>query len=111
MGFSEPHAPLDGFHVPMKRCGIVVHFTDGTESVHVLNMILEDGTERVIDRVEIDGETYVKERRCKLIETDSYSNPYEVIHVLECSVCGETCEHVNGSYPRCPNCGLRVTNG
>lgn len=58
MGFSEPHAPLDGFHVPMKRCEIVVRFDDGTESVHVLNMILEDGTERVIDRVEIDGEIY-----------------------------------------------------
>ena len=47
--------------------------------------------------------------KCKLVETDSYSNAYEVIHVLECSECGETCEHVNGSYKRCPNCGRQVS--
>ncbi len=45
---------------------------------------------------------------CELVETDSYSNANEVIHVLECSECGETCEHVNGSYPRCPHCGRAV---
>lgn len=46
---------------------------------------------------------------CKLVETESHSNAYEVIHVLECSECGETCEHVNGSYKRCPNCGRKVS--
>ena len=45
---------------------------------------------------------------CELVETDSYSNANEVIHVLECSECGRTCEHVNGSYPRCPYCGAKV---
>lgn len=45
---------------------------------------------------------------CELVETDSYSNDGEIIHVLECSECGETCEHVNGSYPRCPHCGKAV---
>jgi len=45
---------------------------------------------------------------CELVETDSYSNPHEFVHVLECSACGETCEHVNGSYPRCPHCGAKV---
>ena len=45
---------------------------------------------------------------CELIEVDSYSNANEVIHVLECSACGETCEHVNGSYPKCPHCGKSV---
>ena len=48
---------------------------------------------------------------CELVETDSYSNANEVIHVLECSECGRTCEHVNGSYPRCPHCGARVRGG
>ena len=47
---------------------------------------------------------------CELTETDSYSNANEVIHVLECSACGETCEHVNGSYPRCPHCGRKVVS-
>lgn len=45
---------------------------------------------------------------CELVETDSYSNANEFIHVLECSACGETCEHVNGSYPRCPYCGAKA---
>ena len=45
---------------------------------------------------------------CELAEVDSYSNAREVVHVLECSVCGHTCEHVNGSYPRCPHCGRSV---
>lgn len=45
---------------------------------------------------------------CELVETDCYSNSRETIHVLECSECGKTCEHVNGSYPRCPNCGRKV---
>lgn len=45
---------------------------------------------------------------CELTETASYSSANEVIHVLECSACGQTCEHVNGSYPRCPYCGRKV---
>lgn len=47
---------------------------------------------------------------CELVETDSYSNDNEIIHVLECSECGKTCEHVNGSYPRCPHCGAKVVS-
>lgn len=45
---------------------------------------------------------------CELIETESYSNKNEVIHVLECSECCKTCEHINGSYPRCPHCGRKA---
>ena len=45
---------------------------------------------------------------CELDETYTYSDAREVIHVLECSACGETCEHVNGVYPRCPHCGKAV---
>lgn len=45
---------------------------------------------------------------CELEEVESYSNANEVIHVLECSECGETCEHTNGSYPICPHCGRKV---
>lgn len=32
----------------------------------------------------------------------------ELIHVMECSVCGGTYEHVNGSYEFCPRCGRRI---
>ncbi len=32
----------------------------------------------------------------------------ELIHVMECSACGGTYEHVNGEYEYCPRCGRRV---
>ena len=31
----------------------------------------------------------------------------ELIHVMECSECGHTYEHVNGDYEFCPRCGRR----
>ena len=30
------------------------------------------------------------------------------LHVMECSECGHTYEHVNGSYEYCPRCGAKV---
>ena len=32
------------------------------------------------------------------------------IHVMECSECGGTYEHVNGDYEFCPHCGRRVVD-
>lgn len=61
----------------------------------------------VIHAWETDKE-YKAVETCELVEVDSYSNANEVIHVLECSACGQTCEHVNGSYPKCPHCGRSV---
>lgn len=58
----------------------------------------------------IGGVVYVPERgECQLVETDCYSSN-EIVHYLECSVCGETCEHVNGSYPKCPHCGRKAVS-
>ena len=31
-----------------------------------------------------------------------------LIHVMECSACGGTYEHVNGGYEFCPRCGRKV---
>lgn len=31
----------------------------------------------------------------------------ELIHVMECSECGHTYEHVNGDYEFCPRCGKK----
>lgn len=31
----------------------------------------------------------------------------EFIHVMECSECGHTYEHVNGDYEFCPRCGRK----
>lgn len=33
------------------------------------------------------------------------------IHVMECSECGRTYEHVNGDYEYCPHCGAEVVDG
>lgn len=33
------------------------------------------------------------------------------VHVMECSECGHTYEHVNGGYEYCPRCGRRVKEG
>lgn len=32
------------------------------------------------------------------------------IHVMECSKCGRTYEHVNGNYEFCPRCGRKVVD-
>ena len=32
------------------------------------------------------------------------------VHVMECSECGRTYEHVNGTYEFCPHCGRRVVD-
>ena len=34
----------------------------------------------------------------------------DLIHVMECSACGGTYEHVNGSYEFCPRCGRKVVD-
>ena len=61
----------------------------------------------------------VSERTCRAEETERidtrcYGDPHggEVyhIHVMECSACGRTFEHVNGGYEFCPRCGARVVD-
>lgn len=37
-----------------------------------------------------------------------YFDKHFTIHVMECSECGHTYEHVNGGYEYCPHCGRRV---
>jgi hypothetical protein len=34
--------------------------------------------------------------------------PYITVHVMECSECGGTYEHVNGGYEFCPRCGRQI---
>lgn len=33
------------------------------------------------------------------------------VHVMECTACGGTYEHVNGGYEFCPRCGRRLEVG
>ena len=37
-----------------------------------------------------------------------YFDKHFTIHVMECSECEHTYEHVNGDYEFCPHCGRRV---
>lgn len=42
------------------------------------------------------------------VRADSGDFDVDYIHVMECSACGGTYEHVNGSYEFCPRCGKVV---
>jgi len=44
------------------------------------------------------------------VRADSDDINVGYIHVMECSVCGGTYEHVNGSYEFCPRCGRKLVS-
>ena len=44
---------------------------------------------------------------CVCNASDHYGAAYH-IHVMECSKCGRTYEHVFGDYEHCPHCGRRI---
>ena len=54
--------------------------------------------------------TTVDETEC--IDARCYGDPhggeFYHIHVMECSACGRTYEHVNGDYEYCPHCRARI---
>lgn len=68
----------------------------------------------------VDGERYVPESgTCTADETETWECVCDgmghygkrlTVHVMECSECGHTYEHVNGSYEFCPHCGRRVVD-
>ena len=54
---------------------------------------------------------------CSADETDTLECVFDgighygkrvTIHVMECSECGRTYEHVNGDYEYCPHCGRHI---
>lgn len=60
-----------------------------------------------------------KLRTCHVEETERYEcitnrfksfdfNPHITVHVMECSNCGRTYEHVFGNYEYCPHCCAKV---
>lgn len=59
----------------------------------------------------------IQPRICQADETDTWEcvcygighyGERMTIHVMECSECGHTYEHVNGIYEYCPRCGRRI---
>ena len=102
------HEPDSRYHVPIKRREVDIYFTDGTHVTDVLNMILQDGTERVIDRVEIDGETLSKERTCEVVSSRFDEMVGEWCIELSCGHCvWDRTEPPN----YCQECGARLTDG
>ena len=79
----------------------VIAATLGSVSEKCSERVSEKGSERT-------GRAEETER----IDTRCYGDPHggEVyhIHVMECSACGRTFEHVNGSYEYCPHCRARL---
>ena len=51
---------------------------------------------------------------CKADETETWTcervGRQLTVHVMECSACGGTYEHVNGDYEFCPRCGAKVVD-
>lgn len=43
-------------------------------------------------------------------EDEPSTEHMELIHVMECSTCGGTYEHVNGGYEYCPHCRAKVVD-
>lgn len=46
---------------------------------------------------------------CVRDDLGNYGKPLTV-HVMECTECGHTYEHVNGDYEYCPRCGRKLRN-
>ena len=44
----------------------------------------------------------------KALYNDNHHIKHVTVHVMECSACGHTYEHVNGDYEYCPHCGRRM---
>lgn len=68
-----------------------------------------------------DKVAVLNEDTCKADKTETWqgvcmmSKPIRyvrnlTIHVMECSECGGTYEHVNGGYEYCPRCGKKVVD-
>jgi hypothetical protein len=75
--------------------------TNGYDSGHVRNMSATLGT----------GTCLADETETISVRGDTWGNRFDkhfTIHVMECSECGQTYEHVNGSYEFCPRCGRRI---
>ena len=79
---------------------------------------LDEYVNRVLD-VAFNGEATLGRGECKADETETIDCVTDnignygkrvTIHVMECSACGHTYEHVWGSYEYCPHCRAKVVD-
>lgn len=76
------------------------------------------GTVRVVRNMTEEYQVYVPMRgECSADETVTWEFVCDsighygkrvTVHVMECTECGHTYEHVNGSYKFCPHCGRHI---
>jgi hypothetical protein len=71
--------------------------------VNEMHQIIEDAAKVGVGTCEADDTDLIP-----FVRADSDDLNVGYIHVMECSVCGGTYEHVNGSYEFCPRCGKKV---
>lgn len=105
--YAAPHV-TEYDRVPPIRGRIV--YEDGTDSKFTFSR-MTDSSERKVREVEIDGETYAKERTCEIKELDALTQTLSMANCYawgECSACGYITP-ADSCY--CVNCGAKVTNG
>lgn len=74
-----------------------------------------DGVDRIIlNTSQLGKQVFVPERsechadEAETIECIRIRGRRLTVHVMECSACGRTYEHVNGPYEYCPRCRAEV---
>lgn len=70
---------------------------------------LDEYVNRIISVAFPSKKTQVDETETIYLSDEGYRHGATVvIHVMECSECGRTYEHVNGDYEYCPHCGTAI---
>lgn len=98
-------------------CAAFEEFDGGTTLLRFWNPTPEQAVEATLGPLVTSSNCSNSERTTTVDETDTWECVCDqvgrygkcvTIHVMECSACGGTYEHVNGSYEFCPRCGRRV---
>lgn len=129
---------IDKLKAELTRLGVEYDFTDRLREVPSYQSVtwwfntadkakfmeFHDGSTLLIVRSVKSGITHEEAiaatlgpMTCQADETDTWECVCDgighygkrvTVHVMECSECGHTYEHVNGSYEYCPHCGRRI---
>ena len=97
---------IDEKELPYSVEASYLAFDDGVTITRIWNLTPEQAIEATLGRGECEAdETETWDCVCDSI--GRYGKRM-TIHVMECSACGHTYEHVNGDYEYCPHCGAKV---
>lgn len=88
-----------------------IEYHDGSTVLHIHASMLYATPEQAIAATLGRGTCTADETETISVRGDTcgyYFDKHFTIHVMECSECGHTYEHVWGNYEYCPHCGRRV---